>query len=383
MRGLVRRIAMPAAAAAVVFGGLVGTASSATAVDGDKPEPGLPYLNCIDEPPITPEPAKPPFQTPCFDGDRTANFFSWYNFAQVGLTGSVKAQQWTQIPLSLVAANGLFYLRSPNGKKPGEKFGNELQYLARAFFVSPDGSDDDYGTSAPITVRTVAFGSIPAEVTLNVVQKRDSDDLPVPLSATPHNYELRPPADRKDLSKITVVEPTTIDDFVNIRVAKIVVDGVDVGLQAGCETGPTARLSVKSPKLEVGEPKSYEGSSYFEDVFFDPLIHQFATLGGTLTGSVDIPSFVSCPTRTGDDVAPLLTAALSEKDNPVSIRLGTFTCLSLGPNFEQLPIPPGVNDPRDSRSGCSATVHPNDKVVTIPEQFDIPDTPVEPVTNQE
>ena len=56
-----------------------------------------------------------------------------------------------------------------------------------AAFLVPSNTTESYGNSPAITVRTVAFGSIPAEVQLQLRQRRDSDGLPIQL----HHFRLQ------------------------------------------------------------------------------------------------------------------------------------------------------------------------------------------------
>lgn len=389
MRGLVRRIAMPAVVIAVAFSGL---ASAASAAEPDKPQPGLPLLNC---PSQAPDPRinvpGPEITAPC-NGPAVVNFASWYNGTQLGLTGSTKAQQWSRVPLTMVAANALFWYRTwPDNVPVGEKTGTEFSYNTRTFFVSPEGSDQPYGLSAPITVKTVAFGAIPTQVTVQVAQPLDSDGLPEPLVANPVDWATKP-APGSRLSKITQIPSTRLSARVNIKVLSIQVDGRDVGLEDSCETGPDGRLDVASDDAEVPVPRNKQT----EDLI-DPEKSFYGLVGGRLNGSISIPAFSGCKTRLGDDVSPLLTSALSSENNPLSVQIGALACIDFdgGPiplptevPFPLLPLAPGVNDPRDADSSCvAAKTNPayanNPKIKTIPDQFALPTTPVEPVTNQE
>lgn len=383
MRGLVRRIAMPAVIAAVAFGGLVGVGSSASAEDGIRP--GLPVVPC---------PEKAPVPDYYDNGGRTPESESlacpnWFGAAQIGLTGSVKAQQWTQIPLTMTAVNAAYWNQtwSRRNTQPGDKIDFEFAYDGSAFFVSPSGSSDEYGDSAPITVKTLAFGAIPAEVTLQVTQQRDADGLPVPLKLRLHDFRTKS-ADNK-ITNIVNVAKVQLRAPVDIRVRSIKVDGVDVGLGDECRTGSDALVKADAPELSVPVPKNYDGGGeYFEAVAFNPLESFYGIAGGTLTGSVDIPGFAGCGTATGDDMSPLLTSALSADNNPLSIRLGTIGCFSTNSDFVQLPPAPGINNPADPDAGCAPasiveSYKINGKIKTVPLPFDLPNKPVRPVTNEE
>ncbi|MET0822095.1 MAG: hypothetical protein ABWY58_14115 [Aeromicrobium sp.] len=369
MRKLARRIIGPALAVGAVCSLVTG--ASADDHPG-RPEAGIPRLDCPVED-YYPE-------QPCAPGDDTiVNFGSWFGTSQVGLTGSKVAKQWTKVPLTMLATNALFYYKSHPGQgevPPGEKINTEFGYLVRAFLVSPKGSKDDYGDSAPIQVRTVAFGSIPVEVTLQVSQERDAAGLPKPLVYRPHDYSMQPPADRPDLYSQVVVDAATIESQLNVRVKKVVVDGVDVGLGDSCQTGPGAKLAVASKELRVdeyNEPPPDGSSNGWTEYLFDPKEYLYGIYGGTLTGTIDIPRFTGCATRSGDDVSPLLTSALSEKGNPVSLRIGALGCNVYDENGSNVPIPPGTNRPDDPKANCLPQTLLNPRIVTVPEEFDTPD----------
>lgn len=345
---------------------------SGASAEGDPPgaEPGLPYLRCLPDP----EGSPPDVERSC-GSDEYNNAGTYLNFPQIGLAGSVKAQQWTRVPLTMTAASVLFYYVQHPSETPGERTGPEFWYEIRAFFVSPKGSKDNYGDSAVIPVRTVAFGSIPVTATLQVSQERDENDLPVPLRLTPHDYRIKLPA---PLNFRVIVDPATTRARVTVRVKKLVVDGVDVGLGTTCRTAEPSTLTLSSKELVVDQPLDYTGSGLgkLEDEF-DPTIYQYGIQGGTLQGSIDIGRFGECTTRTGDDLSPLLTSALSEDDAPVAARVGATNC-QIYDAVGGRPIPPGVNDPDDPRAGCFPSPHPNPKIVTVPQQFDMPDRAPEP-----
>ncbi len=330
-------------------------------------QPGLPYLRCLPKPPGTPEGTL----DSCNGSDDYVNAGSFLNFPQVGLAGSVKAKQWTQVPLTMVSASVLFYYYDHPGRaQPGDKIAQEWWYEIRAFFNSPRGSRDNYGDSAPIPVRTVAFGSIPVQATLQVSQQRDGAGLPVPLRFRPHDYRV----DRGLGSGFTsVVEKSTLSAKVRVRVKKLVVDGVDVGLGQDCSTAGLNDLTLSSKQLEVDTLDDNAPIPELERQF-DPTEYQYGIYGGTLRGSIDIGAFAKCSTASGDDISPLLTSALSEADNPVAVRIGATNCQLYDDVGNGGPIPPGVNDPEDPRAGCNPSVAANPRIVTVPKRFDLPDT---------
>lgn len=371
----------------VAFAGVVGASVSASGDEGHSATPGLPALPC---PAVIQLPEGGQATNSCVanpDPDDYSTNGAFLNFPQVGLAGSVRGKQWTKVPLSMVAASVIFAYTQHGAQAPGQKTDVEYWYDVRSFFVSPAGSKNPYGESALIPVRTVAFGSIPVEITLQVVQETDAQGLPEPLKFRPHDYRIAGAAG--DIT--TVVEPSTLKAEVGVRVRSLVVDGVDVGLGPRCRTAVLGGLSLSTRELQVNQPLGYEApglegtgdsrNGKLEEEVFDPTIYQYGIQGGTLTGRLDIPRFSGCSTSTGDDVSRLLTSAISASDNPVSVRIGATNCQIYDfwgqdgdySKYGGRPIPAGVNRPQDPKSGCQDSTHPNPKIVTVPKQFEIPD----------
>jgi hypothetical protein len=373
------------AAAALATGGLMTLPSSSVA-DDNGPVPGLPAIPC---PPVGdgfPEGTDNSCRAQP-DPDDYANNGSWLNFPQVGVVGSLPAKQWARVPLSMMSASVIFnYYNHPTEQVPGEKTTTEYWYDIKAFFVSPKGSKNPYGESALVPVRTVAFGSIPVEATLQVEQERDAGGDPVPLAFQPHDYTIYRGTPSVDVTK--VVEKAEMQGKVIIKVKSLTVDGVDIGLGSVCRTGSYAKIRLSSPRVSSDQEPGYEGTyGRFEDIEFDPTKQQYGIQGGTLTGQIDIPGFTGCSTKTGDDLSPLLTSAISADGNPLMVRIGATNCVVYdfwdgggddpdNPDYSKYgsrPIPAGVNDPSDPRAGCTTSTHPNPKIVTVPEPFDFPD----------
>lgn len=346
-RGL--RLALVAAVAVAGLG-----ASSAMAKEGEGRTPGLPFIPC----PTLPE----KYGYVCPEPDSQERW-GWFNSAQVGMTGSVAAKQWGRIPLTMLATSAIFYNEWFLESGPGE-VANDLFVEAQAFMVSPKGSKDSYGDSAYIPVRTVAFGSIPVEVTLQVSQRRDRHDLPVPIQVKSNDQNIRATPTRPGHTRY---RPTKVDDRLNVRVRDVKVDGVDVGLGDTCQTGPTARLRVESESIDLFGTVENNGNP---DADFDPAHGHIGIHGGTLNGTVDIPAFGGCTTSTGDDLSPLLTSAIAGKANPVTLRLGALSCFTSSPEGWLLPTQPGATTPEEA--GCFEAGFPP-KVRTIPDPLPFPD----------
>lgn len=356
------RTSVAITAVTLLTGALVALASSSQPADAaDGPVPGLPFIPCPTVGPQYPEGTANSCELQQ-DPDAYATNGSWLNFPQLGLAGSPKAKQWTRVPLSMMATSIIFTTKAWTDQGVGERVGNEWWYDAQAFFVSPPGSRYPYGDSAPIPVRTVAFGSVPVEATLQVSQARTAESLPEPLRFRPHDYKIA-----RTSGDTMIVESAALDADVTISVRSLTVDGVDVELGDTCRSRRAASLHLESKELRVDQP---ERDLEFE--VFDPEIYQYGINGGALQGSIDIPSFTGCTTASGDDVSALLTAAVSEDDAPLSVRMGATNCQIYDEKFNARPIPAGVTRPDDPRAGCFESSHPNPKVVTVPKPFELP-----------
>lgn len=328
--------------------------------------PGLPYVEC---PEVLPPSDYDPCSTPDF-----ANRYGWINGVSVGITGSPKAKQWARIPLTVMGNNVLIGNRV---KQVGQDTETEYTIDIRTFLVSPKGSDRNYGRSPLIPVRTVAFGSIPVEVTLQLQQRTDADAYPVPFYLRSVEHRTTGNAGER-----TRVEPATLSADVDLQVRSLKVDGVRVDLQASCGTGLRSRLAITSKPLDVFSEPGYSGPSAFGKPFdvFDPKKAFYGLYGGTLEGSVDIASLRGCSTSLGDDLSPLLTSALSGPGNPVTLQVGSFNCVKYtDDNSMALPPRPGASTPQDI--GCSQNFYEtpddavtNPRVRTVPLPLEFPDT---------
>lgn len=296
---------------------VTGTEERSLATDEPR-RPGLPVAQC---PPERPE--------ACFSDPTFANTYGWLGSLQRGLTGSIKAKQWAQIPMGVLATNVVFV------QNPSDEDGfNFNDYYVNVFLTSNRGAPSGYGYTPEVPVRTVAFGSVPTEVRLRVAQKRDRNDLPVPIPLRIRERQLGGPGPGIGFS-------TKLSAEVDLDVTSLRADGVDVGITGTCRAR-SATLSVASEDVEVGEKSSYDQN--------DGL---FGLYGGTMRGTIDIPAFNGCKTRTGDDVSRLLTAAISrgagqpEKD-PITLQIGAIQCVVPDSDGTLLPPPPFSSTPEDA-----------------------------------
>lgn len=245
------------------------------------------------------------------------NLYAWSGVAQVGRAGSVPSKQWLRIPAEALATS-IDLKTTDYTDETGDN--TRADYDIVAFLVPPSGGGT-YGESPTVTVRTVAFGSIPTEITLRINQRRDSDDLPI-------GFHLRPSFTTNFTRGIDTFPSTALDDRVEVVVKSVRVDAVDIPLNRTCSTGPTAHLSVASKPIQVALTDSFDQAVGFSGV-----------VGGTLEGTLDIPPFSGCTTSTGDDLSPLLTSAASAPDNPVTVTIGILGCYAEFTD-EGFPLPP-------------------------------------------
>lgn len=355
------RPARLAAVAGLVLAGLTTLPSSSVADDQREGRyPGLPYVECIDY-----------SGNNCSLGPDTANDYGWLNTTQNGMAGSRVAKQWIRIPTTVLAVNATFDITLID-PEPGVITDQLSPAYSRAFFVSPKGSGANYGDTMPIVVRTLAFGSIPVEVTLQVSQRRTARNLPVPL-------QLNTMDERKDLEAggfTEIVRPTKLQDTLNVRIRKVVVDGVDTRLTDNCETGPTAALNAVSGQFERTTPLDWtppegsEGAGSVMQLEYDPAEAMSALLGGTLRGTLDIPAFRHCATSTGDDLSPLLTSAVSGPGNPVVLQVGALSCAEYDDQGRTKPPAPGTTA---SDLQCFDFYPFNPKIKAKPDPVPFPD----------
>ena len=99
---------------------------------------------------------------------------------------------------------------------------------------------------------------------------------------------------------------TTVSTYLYIRVTNVTINGVPLSVGADCGTAPFDAIvtgnSTSKPPYSV-------------------------TLGGPVTGTIDIPPFTSC--GVGEDLNPLFTASISGSDNASLLTQGAV-CFILG-----------------------------------------------------
>lgn len=279
-----------------------------------------------------------------------------------GLSEVARAQQWVKIPAQAVAAGEIFLpeITYPPGNPQNLNFISTTD--ASIYLSSPKGTKEGYGIGLPVTLHTVAFGSIPIQVGVQLEQVRDAQDLPIPLtlSATETAWtvlqQVRPGVTSQD----RVVDQLT--GQVRVRLTALAVDGVDLGLQ-DCVSAPID-LKLHGNPLWGGDPATdvtLKGFAVGSQAWTNWLAARgIATIeGGAFDGDIDIPAFAHCLTKTGEDLSPLLTSAVSGPGNPVTV--GTSAISSMPDDaYCSSPVPglPGWKGPRAPFSGDPSDCNP-------------------------
>jgi hypothetical protein len=266
----------------------------------------------------------------------------WFGIQTRGLTQVKRARQWARIPLQAAlvnfatAATAYYPESDPEGRL------TTSATFANVFLSSPRGSAHGYGESLPFTVRTVAFGSIPVQARVQVVQARDERNLPIPFRTRLDQTKYRTIKDRSRY------DPIRLSGQVGVQVLGLSVDGVDLGLAGSCRTTQPGALVLESPGGWVPDPPAIRTSAKVKAYADSLALHGiFSGGGGAISGTVDVPPFTGCRTTSGDDVSQLLTATVSGSNNPVSVstpNLGLDSCWTVVP-------PLGFHKPRGPFQG--------------------------------
>jgi hypothetical protein len=317
-------------AQAVALGATIAVASAVPGQGADEPPPGHPPL------------------PPTGVGQEWLTAGWWSGATQSGISDVSRQRQWVRTgDLLMTAASPLWFeshrtapahpaTELPEPEDP-EAFARECPdeykqcYVGGSLvnLVSPPGSPHNYGTSPEIVIRTVAFGAVPVEATIQLEQQRAADGTPESLLLrSPQVYLFRPGSNAAGVSKYY---DSVLSAGLDVRVNRLVIDGRRVSFVGTCQTQEPARLRLRGKGYRTDDPNVR-----------DPLWetgHFAAAKGGLLEGTLDVGGFGACPTTTGDDLAPLLTATVSGSGNTVRIHTtGPTGCSPLG-------FPPGTTAP--------------------------------------
>lgn len=217
-----------------------------------------------------------------------------------GLGSAAPAKQFYRVPLTTLSADVSYA---------------GADAIASVYAVSPAGAPHRYGYFPPITVRTLAFGMIPSEVTITIAQFRqeipDTDGgIPDPDGAATENvpvpWQLKGPAIEPGVHLLT--------GDADLRITKLSLDGQAVDVGRECRASTPVRVTLH------GQPGYIPAS------------------GGTLAGTVDIPTFTDCGTK-GEDLDELITSMVSGTDNTLEVRQSEIALSRPMPRDTPQPFP--------------------------------------------
>ncbi|WP_235738004.1 hypothetical protein [Nocardioides alcanivorans] len=232
---------------------------------------------------------------------------------QGGAAEAKKAKQWTRVPMQVTT---VYNLTQSVPLPPGDPRMDRKKATNYLYLMPEANAPHNYGLTAPFTVRTVAFGSIPVTATLRMAQRRDAAGLPIPLVVTNYDDYYRSgtqPPDWPAWAGTRFYEDTEVAEQLDVLVQAVIVDGVDLGLRPGCKTVEMATLALHGAGFISRDPTVNELKPWLSG-------HYAPAAGGLLSGTVDVPAFASCVTESGEDVSALLTATVSGPDNGVALH---------------------------------------------------------------
>ncbi len=158
-----------------------------------------------------------------YPGLPDATFGGWANTSSGGMSYATRAKQWFRTPAGMATSEAI---NLPNLEDPR----GEDQFLrAKTYFVSPEGAPENYGYLEPMVIRSVGFGLMPVEATVQVSQRR-ANGFPVPFHIVMHNSIVSFNPYRYYYG------PALVNDALNVRILAVKIDGVDVGLTGNCRT---------------------------------------------------------------------------------------------------------------------------------------------------
>jgi hypothetical protein len=198
-----------------------------------------------------------------------------------------------------------------------------------------------------VTVRTVAFGSIPVDATLSLRLPTDASGLPAGLHALTMIDSYAggagdpPPEVKHPSSEWLKFSDSTVTGGVWVQVTQLSVDGVVVDVGNHCRTVQPAKLDLSGKGYSVNQAGESEGAP--------PAGHFAATRGGALTGTIDVPRFSGCGSGQ-DDLSPLVSSVASGEDFAVQAQTGALgSCWGASPaaiDWDQCPSPADLPIPR-------------------------------------
>lgn len=246
-----------------------------------------------------------------------------------GLGSATPAKQYYRVPLTTLSADITY---------------SGADAIASVFAASPAGAPHPYGYFPPITVRTLAFGIVPSEVTLTLAQLRQeipAADAPAEVpgtgadgssctsrttaSAPPSAADCGSPGETGSATENIPVPwmlkgPAIMEgehllegDAV-LRIARLTLDGQNVAVGPRCETSTPVHVVLH------GQPG------------------YIPVEGGSLAGTVAIPAFTGCGTN-GEDLDGLITSMVSGSGNTLEVQQSDIAVSRPLPQNTPAPFP--------------------------------------------
>ncbi|KRF19043.1 hypothetical protein ASG90_03955 [Nocardioides sp. Soil797] len=205
--------------------------------------------------------------------------------------------------------------------------------------ITPQGKPIEVGALPAENVRLLAFGSVPATVTMSMKVVREGDEIPAltSLAWSPGSTQFPGCPSSNALAR------GLLTGQVEITLSNLVVDGVPVELGQSCRTSRPVNLNVWGAYpytvIQGGAMGAYDGMRDLTDALMggstgplrSPYYEEFE--GKTLAAptGVDIPPFKDCGVG-GDDLSPMVTAMASGPNNPVRINQAALMFTELDPD---------------------------------------------------
>ena len=359
-QALRRRARRTATVAALALSGIVASASLGGAVAEFPNYPGLPH-----EPQRAADLGRVPGQ--------------WFPVAQAGMSQASGLEQAIRLPLSAATTYTQQSVSIFDNLPDIPLISHAEIQWSNVHLISPTGAADPYGHLTPLLVRSVAFGSVPVEATLQISQRFDEGGLPLPFSLETTNYRFLRQEGSTRLRTAMLFADSHIVEDVTLEVTRLSVDGVELNLAAPCTTAAPTQLSVYGEGFWQGTEVTEEMMAAHPAPQFDSSAvvdhdrHFAAVPGGYLEGTVKVPPFAACLTTDGEDISPLLTATASGDNNPVELRVTPGFCY----DPPLLPPHPGLTSYEDvfedkERGDCNTNLSQ-----PKPQEFPYPERPAE------
>ncbi len=201
------------------------------------------------------------------------------------------------------------------------------------FTVTPEGAVDEVGQLPATRVNLLAFGSIPASVTVNLSMTRNGGQITPWLNQL---WQPNPVIPGCGVAGAAEFYRSVVEGQADMRLSDLVIDGVPVDLGPSCRTQTPVNVSLWGEDgyfaLEGGLLGQYDGLATGTRI---PLVspQYFEQEGRMIPDStgLDIPPFVGCGTG-GEDLSDVVTAMASGPNNPVRIAQGNPTKVPYDPD---------------------------------------------------